>query len=112
MARPRAEELGKYRRGERRVRRGAGLPRAGRPDVPRLLDGAARSACMHCVALLERGADMYQPTPELAAARDELVTAAEALWLAVPPRPSGRNAATVAYMRALAARLIGGQSAS
>jgi hypothetical protein len=53
-----------------------------------LLDGV-RLACRNRVALLESGADVYHPRPELAAARDALVAAAEALFLAVPPEHEG-----------------------
>ncbi len=90
----------------------AGLARPGLDDEMylALLDGALL-ACMYRVALLERDADTYQPAPELTTVRDELVTAADALWLAVPDDHPAADAATVAYMRALAARLIGDPSA-
>jgi CHAT domain len=71
-----------------------------------LLNGALL-ACRNRVALLESGADIYHPAPDLAAARDALVAAAEALFLAVPPEHEGASSVATALIHALATRLIG-----
>ena len=71
-----------------------------------LLDGILL-ACRRWVALLEPGADVYHPTPELAAACDALMAAAETLFLAVPPDHENASNAATALIRALATRLIG-----
>ncbi len=71
-----------------------------------LLDGILL-ACRNRVTLLGPGADAYHPPPDLAAARDALVEAAEALFLAIPPEHEGASSAMTALIRALAVRLVG-----
>ena len=85
---------------------GLGCPGLDEPLRLGLLDGI-RLACRNRVFLLEAGADFYHPGPELAAARDALVAASEALFLAVPPEHDGASIAATALIHALASRLVG-----
>jgi len=72
-----------------------------------LLDGLYLARCRRLALIDVAEHQFYQPGPELSTARDDLVTAAEELFLAVPADHQGADSVAVALIRALAMRMIG-----
>jgi len=85
---------------------GLDCPDLNEPSRLLLLEAAAQG-CWQRVALLERGADIYHPSPALAAAQDGLVSAAEELFVAVPAGQDGSDSVAVGLIHALAIRIVG-----